>query len=269
MIGIIGAGVVGKATGESIRINSNKKVIYWDLVNDCAFDEFVNKCEVIMICTPSLQLGLNETIVNNLTTDYAFKINAINNNVVIIQKSTCLPGTADYITKNIDNPYYVMPEFLRQNTALKDSIKPNKIVVGIKHGPYINNKHIIDLLRDKNIKCTVHILSYYEAECAKIIANTLLATLISFWNEMYTILNINNKVSIAVCDDKYLKSCLRAFGKAYGGACLPKDTNALRRFLSENDKHSKILNATIVVNEFMRHEYGEQTILLSDMEDNL
>jgi UDP-glucose 6-dehydrogenase len=259
MYGIIGKGVVGKAIGNTL----NDNVLYWDLENDYTFEEFVSKCHTIIICVPSLQIGAGETIEKNLTMKYALRISKISERVAIVQKSTCLPGTADYIVSKIKNPYYVAPEFLSQKTAYEDALNPERIVVGShKYVPIVSS--VFDLVtigaRPDTTDTMIYRVTCYEAECIKLVANSLMATLISFWNDMYMTLGIDQCVAEAVCNCKDLRSCYRVFGKAFGGACLPKDTMALF-----GATKSKMLEAVINVNLGMKDKYGEQTLSMKEL----
>ena len=194
----------------------------------------------------------------------------------VVVKSTVLPGTTDgpvhrtlagsaNIPVNLVN-VAANPEFLRQGAAVEDFMNPDRIVVGAK-----------------NSKITARVMSLYSkidapkivttaasAELIKYATNALLATSISFSNEIANICECTedadiNSVMEGLHADKRLSSSrngrieragivtyLRA-GCGFGGSCLPKDVRALAQYAQNNDVSNKILRAAIETNETRVH----------------
>ena len=181
---------------------------------------------------------------------------------IIIDKSTVPVGTADKIKahmgkilkeRNMDVPFYVAsnPEFLKEGSALDDCMRPERIIVGTDsdeveekvrelYEPFSRN-------RDK-----VMIMDVRSAEFTKYAANCLLATKISFMNEMSNLaerLGVDiEQVRRGIGSDSRIGYQFIYPGCGYGGSCFPKDVQALERSASEVGFEAKILKAVESVN---------------------
>jgi UDPglucose 6-dehydrogenase/GDP-mannose 6-dehydrogenase len=191
---------------------------------------------------------------------------------VVIVKSTVIPGTTQNVVREcLENAsgmktgefgLVMNPEFLREGSAVTDFMEMDRIVVGEwdkKSGDTIAKLYT-------KFNCPIFRTSLRNAELIKYISNTLLATLISFSNEVASMCEAmpdadSNEVMEGLCLDHRLSpvvngqriqpgilSYLRA-GIGYGGSCLPKDTSALLNFAQSINLKMPLLNAVMEINE--------------------
>ena len=148
------------------------------------------------------------------------------------------------------------PEFLREGKCWDDFIQPDRIVCGVQ------DERAAGVLKDlyHSFNAPIHIVSLNTAEFVKYLSNTLLASMISFSNEMSMIAdaigNINIKQAFQVLhEDKRLNgpgiTIYILPGCGYGGYCLPKDTQALAAKAKQYGIVPRILDGVITVNEGM------------------
>jgi UDPglucose 6-dehydrogenase len=181
---------------------------------------------------------------------------------IVINKSTVPVGTADRVKEkirsvlaerkaDIDFDVVSNPEFLKEGDAVNDFMKPERIVIGV------DNPRTKELLRflyspfnrssDRFIAMDVR-----SAELTKYAANAMLATKISFMNE---IANIAERVGAdveavrkGIGSDSRIGFSFIYPGVGYGGSCFPKDVRALERTAHQHGYHSRILQAVEAVN---------------------
>ena len=181
---------------------------------------------------------------------------------VIIDKSTVPIGTADKVSavvteslqsrkEKIDYDVVSNPEFLKEGAALDDFMKPDRIVIGT------DNIRTAELLKalyapfNRNHERLV-IMDIRSAELTKYAANAMLATKISFMNELSNIAERTGadieKVRIGIGSDPRIGYHFIYPGAGYGGSCFPKDVNALARTAEEYDYTPELLNSVENVN---------------------
>ncbi|MGN2275041.1 UDP-glucose dehydrogenase family protein [Priestia megaterium] len=181
----------------------------------------------------------------------------ITNNVIVVTKSTVPVGTNKYIKdlilthliKGLEVEIISNPEFLREGSAIKDTLHGDRIVVGYENE---NAACIIEELY-KPLGIPIFKTDIYSAEMIKYASNTFLATKISFINE---IANICDKVGANIEDvatgmklDKRIGSDFLSAGIGYGGSCFPKDNNALIKIAEDVRYNLEIVKSTSRVNE--------------------
>ena len=291
-VSIIGSGVVGKATGLSLLVNGHD-VLFYDingafrkgLPSNCestkSWEKAFNHGEVLIICvpTPSGPGGMcNLTIFEEIMETFGNSQQSVYMAKTLVQKSTCPPGTAaraiSRLMTSYDLPresfgYMVCPEFLNAGSPLQDAIAPRKVIIGVN--PNEDEAHNAAIKLFSWIPPHQrHFMSYAEAEFAKYVNNLFHALLISMWNELLLVgqrftttkglpeIDLD-KIAKLTALEPGLESIYRVFGKAWGGACLPKDTRAFRAFAGRLGMSTPITNALISVNETMKAEHGERT----------
>lgn len=180
----------------------------------------------------------------------------INNDVIVVTKSTVPVGTNEYIKevilKNLKENYSIEvvsnPEFLREGSAIYDTFNGDRIVIGS------NSKKAGDIVEDiyKPFKLPIIRTDIRSAEMIKYASNAFLATKISFINE---IANICEKVGANIEDvaygmglDNRIGSQFLNAGIGYGGSCFPKDTRALVQIAGDVQHKFELLEAVINVN---------------------
>jgi UDPglucose 6-dehydrogenase len=182
---------------------------------------------------------------------------------VVVDKSTVPVGTADKVRaaiaeelqkRNADLPFAVVsnPEFLKEGAAIEDFMKPDRIVVGS------NDARATDLMRQlyapfqRNHERLI-IMDVKSAELTKYAANAMLATRISFMNELA---NLAEKLGAdielvrqGIGSDPRIGYHFLYPGCGYGGSCFPKDVQALERTAREAGQELKVLQAVEAANE--------------------
>jgi UDPglucose 6-dehydrogenase len=174
---------------------------------------------------------------------------------VLIMKSTVPAGTGESIRRDMPSLSYVScPEFLKEGTAVKDFMNPDRVVVGADAGDE-GSADAVEALY-KPLGGQILRTDVASAEMIKLASNAFLATKISFINE---IANVCEEVGADVgevakgmgLDERIGTSFLRA-GIGYGGSCFPKDVSALKMLAGNTGYHFQLLTSVIEVNELQK-----------------
>ncbi len=186
----------------------------------------------------------------------------LNGYKVVVDKSTVPVGTVDLVKEtikselkrrelNYDFDVVSNPEFLKEGMAIEDFMKPDRIIVGAdseKAKNIMNDLYSSFTFRSNRII----FMNIRSAELTKYTANAMLATKISFMNE---IANLCEKVGanvedirIGIGSDSRIGYKFLYPGVGYGGSCFPKDIKALIKISQENNSSSQILEAVENVN---------------------
>src|SRR5688572_2681764 len=183
---------------------------------------------------------------------------AMNGYKVVVNKSTVPVGTAAKVRKTIAaetrHPFSVVsnPEFLKQGAAIDDFMKPDRVVIGAE------DVRAAELMRELYAPFTrtgapIMLMDCASAELCKYAANAMLATRISFMNEVANVCDAMgadvDQVRRAVAADKRIGPSFLFPGVGYGGSCFPKDVKAMLRFAASSDYEFQILRAVESVNE--------------------
>ena len=174
---------------------------------------------------------------------------------VLIMKSTVPAGTGESIRRDVPSLSYVScPEFLKEGTAVKDFMNPDRVVVGSDAG----DEAAADVVERLYQPLGGQILrtDVASAEMIKLASNAFLATKISFINE---IANVCEEVGADVgqvargmgLDERIGPRFLQA-GIGYGGSCFPKDVQALKQLAGNTGYHFQLLTSVIEVNELQK-----------------
>ena len=230
-----------------------------------------NEADLIFIC-----VGTPEKEDGSADLKYVFGcVNDITNSVgsdhecVVVVKSTVPVGTTDRIreiirgvTQNTTKIHVAFnPEFLKEGYAVNDCTKPDRVVLGLENSDdYItfeyNTLHklyedIMKVPKDKIIDTDVR-----SAEMVKYASNAMLATRISFMNEIANLCEAvgANADDVSKCvglDSRIGPKFLKA-GCGYGGSCFPKDVKALMKTAEDNNHYLLIVGAVDAVNEMQK-----------------
>lgn len=194
--------------------------------------------------------------------------------LVVVDKSTVPIGTADKVKATIEQaqqkrgvniPFWVVsnPEFLKEGAAVEDFMKPDRVVVGadaeepmekmrILYAPFLHN-------RDRFIGMDIR-----SAEMTKYAANAMLATKISFMNEIANICERVgadvNQVRIGIGSDNRIGYSFIYPGAGYGGSCFPKDVKALKKIAEEVGYKAQLINAVEEVNNAQKLVIAQKII---------
>jgi UDPglucose 6-dehydrogenase len=197
---------------------------------------------------------------------------------VIVDKSTVPVGTADRVANavrgelsergaNVEFSVVSNPEFLKEGAAVEDFMRPDRIVIG--HDESHGGQRARDMMKllyapfNRNHERT-YWMDVRSAEFTKYAANAMLATRISFMNELA---NLADQVGADIeavrhgigSDPRIGHSFLYA-GAGYGGSCFPKDVQALERTARQYDQELLILRAVEAVNDRQKRVLGQKVV---------
>ncbi len=194
--------------------------------------------------------------------------------LIVVDKSTVPVGTADKVKETIQKEldkrgenieFYVVsnPEFLKEGKAIQDFMKPDRIVIGA------DNQYAFDKMKtlyssffmqnDRFITMDIR-----SAEMTKYAANAMLATKISFMNEIANICERVgadvNKVRLGIGSDSRIGYSFIYPGCGYGGSCFPKDVLALNRLAKEVGYNAELIQSVDNVNNRQKYVIAEKVI---------
>jgi UDPglucose 6-dehydrogenase len=177
---------------------------------------------------------------------------------IIVIKSTVPVGTNDFVKNLIEEQCGFIvkmvsnPEFLRQGSAIEDTMKADRIIIGSESAEAAGK--VRDMYQPLNVPEIL--TSTRSAEMIKYASNAFLATKISYINEMA---NLCEAVGADVTDvargmgkDKRIGEAFLNAGIGYGGSCFPKDVKALLHTAGLNGVEFPLLKETIAINEYQR-----------------
>jgi UDPglucose 6-dehydrogenase len=185
------------------------------------------------------------------------------NRLIVVDKSTVPVGTADKVkatiqkaldARGVEIPFDVVsnPEFLKEGAAINDFMKPDRVVIGAE------SDYAIEKMKQLYAPfCMSHerfiAMDIRSAEMTKYAANAMLATKISFMNEIANICEKvgadANMVRIGIGSDARIGYSFIYPGCGYGGSCFPKDVKALKKIAEEHNYHAKLITSVEEVND--------------------
>lgn len=223
--------------------------------------EGVEKSDIIFIAvgTPEGEDGSADlSYVLQAARDIAKHMNGYK---IIVNKSTVPVGTAEKVKKEIEkitaHPFDVVsnPEFLKEGAAVQDFLKPDRIVIGTNsekaknimidlYSPFVRKRERIILMDN------------VSAELTKYAANSMLATRISFMNDLANLAEKVGadieKVRVGIGTDSRIGLAFLFPGVGYGGSCFPKDVKAILKTGEEHGHSLSIIEAVEKVNKEQR-----------------
>ena len=192
---------------------------------------------------------------------------------VVVDKSTVPVGTADAVqaavaeelrARGVDTPFSVVsnPEFLKEGAAIDDFMKPDRIVVGCADEQAALNMRAVYAPFQRNHDRLI-VMDIRSAELTKYAANAMLATRISFMNELA---NLAEKLGAdiesvrkGIGSDPRIGYDFLYAGAGYGGSCFPKDVKAVIKTARVNAGIDlKVLNAVEAANDAQKHVLAEK-----------
>lgn len=276
-LSIVGAGVVGQATGIGLSIRGYE-VIFYDVDKEklAALKEkgyrvsgeislAVNDVDLIFICvpTPTVNGEMDLSFLRNVVMNIGKTLSDVRGYKVVVVRSTVLPSTTrckvvpllekySGLKAGKDFGVCMNPEFLRERCALEDFLNPSRIVIGEL------DKRSGDALEEVYSVFSAPLIrtDLDTAEMIKYVSNLFLATKISFFNEMFLVcqkLGIDaNVVGKAVSLDPRIGEYGVYGGSPFDGKCLPKDLEAFLGFVKSLKLNPELLDAVYSINEKMR-----------------
>jgi UDPglucose 6-dehydrogenase len=196
----------------------------------------------------------------------------INDYTIVVDKSTVPVGTADKVRDAIKDelskratkvPFDVVsnPEFLKEGAAVDDFMRPDRVIIGT------DSEAVRKVMRDIYLPFMRNherllFMGVRDAEMSKYAGNAMLATKISFMNEIANLcerlgVDVEN-VRQGIGSDSRIGYSFIYPGAGYGGSCFPKDVKALIRMAKDHDFEPKVLNAVEARNEAQKHVLFEK-----------
>ncbi len=194
--------------------------------------------------------------------------------MVIVDKSTVPVGTAakvreiiheELTARNSQIPFDVVsnPEFLKEGAAIEDFMRPDRVIVGADSPRALEKIKELYEPFTKNHERLIA-MDVRSAEMTKYAANAMLATKISFMNEIANICERVgadvNKVRVGIGSDSRIGYSFIYPGCGFGGSCFPKDIRALERLALENGYTPELLRAVQAVNEGQKKVLAQKVI---------
>lgn len=279
-ISIIGSGWVGTAIGKGFT-EMGYEAIFYDIVdkNLPNFTKDINyaieNSDVSFICvpTPTTTDGIDLSYVKEASKNIGKALANKDDYHLVVVKSTVVPTTTEKVVISLLEKYSgkkvgdfgvcMNPEFLteiseswsKDEGTKKDFFTEDRIVIGEC------DKKSGDVLEElyEPLNKPIFRTDLRTAETIKYASNCMLATKISYWNEISLIckeLGIDSQIIADVVGlDPRIGKYGTVHGKAFGGKCLPKDLKAFVSFAEEHHK-AKLLEAVDGINEEMRKKYG-------------
>ena len=239
---------------EIVRRNAQEKRLEFTTSLKAA----VERGKVIFLCLPTPQSDDGSADLTRVLAVVDQVAMYTNEYKVLVSKSTVPVGTVDRIRQIMKKKgkqevdVVSNPEFLKEGSAIEDSLKPDRIVIGSK------SKRAISVLMDVYAPFVrtgnpIMVMDERSAEMTKYAANSFLATKISFMNELANLCDKSGAdiewVRKGMGSDPRIGQRFLFAGVGYGGSCFPKDVKALVKTAQEHEYEFKILRAVDEVNE--------------------
>ena len=214
----------------------------------------------IAVGTPTTKMGDADL---STVLDVAEKIGKnLEGYTVVATKSTVPAGTNKKVQRILEETkhqgaeldYASVPEFLREGSAISDTINPDRVVIGTE------SKRAQEVLMKlhKSINAPLVLTNFETAELIKYAANSFLALKISYANAIAKLSELIHADALQVLEgigmDKRIGSLFLSPGPGYGGSCFPKDVRALISIAKDNDYAFSLLEEVQVINQQARRD---------------
>lgn len=243
IVGVVGYGAVGVATAEVMRRLGHEVAVgdanpgRFEAARSEGYRALGDDAEpdVVFICVPEAH------VLDALLSVPLGAITAI--------RSTVPPGTTDEMSARFGRQMAHVPAFLREVTALWDTINPPFTLIGCRSRE--NGQRLAELFAP--LLAPVQIVTPPTSEMVKLVLNAYLHTLVSFWNEVHLLSNLVGVEShvigkLCALDERVALYGATLHGKPAGGHCLPKDLVQLITYAEENGYAPDLLRAVQQMN---------------------
>ena len=258
-IGIIGIGFVGSAMAEVF--GEKYELILYDKYkeNFNKFPEKLTEAEIIFVCVPTPMMPSGEIDYSAIydSLDILKKVTQ-NKKLLVVIKSTVVPGTTKSLAKKYPFNFVFNPEFLREKTAIKDIKNTDRIVLGVSSDE--DYRKLLSVYNPIFPNAKYIKVNTKTAEMIKYASNVMLAGQITLANEIYQICKVSsidyNKVKETILLDNRIAKNIEVPGPdgelGFGGKCFPKDLNALIYLAREKKYRPYLLEEIWRLNEKIR-----------------
>jgi UDPglucose 6-dehydrogenase len=220
-------------------------------------DEVFEAARIAFVCVPTPSAYTGESDLSAVWS-VVDELPELSERAILVMKSTVPVGTGEKVRTELDRRglahvgYVSNPEFLAEGTALRDFMRPDRIVVGAfdeADGDAVSALYAP--IEAPNVRADVA-----SAEMVKLASNAFLATKISFINEIANVCEETGADVGVVAEgmglDRRIGQLFLRPGIGYSGSCLPKDVSALKQLAGNSGYHFQLLTAVIEVNELQK-----------------
>lgn len=246
-IGIIGYGIVGKATEFGLKRGHSVFVFDKYAFTPNSIQKVLD-CSIIFICVPTPMKVSGEIDLSAIEDTLDTIAISTNDNKILVIKSTAVSGTTEKYAKKYPQFKFVFnPEFLTEKNANEDFVESTRIILGVDDEEVGNV--LEDVYKRADFCCPIIKVDFKTAEMIKYACNVFLASQISIANELYEIckhcgIDYEDIKEAAVFDDR-IGTNISVPGpdgqRGFGGKCFPKDLNALIYLAKENGYKAYLL----------------------------
>ncbi|NMC36457.1 UDP-glucose/GDP-mannose dehydrogenase family protein [Candidatus Beckwithbacteria bacterium] len=220
-----------------------------------SYQEALDNCQIVFICVGTPQSDSGKVDLRYVETAVESIAKALKQPTTIVLKSTVPPGIHKHLTKILDQHTKVAyefasaPEFLREGSAITDTVHPSRIVIGVA-----SQKAKDDLLDiHKSLPGERIVTDVVSAQMIKYAANSLLATKISFVNGIARICDLLGAdvtdVMKGVGTDPRIGNQFLSPGLGFGGSCFPKDIKGLYYLAKDAGYDFELLKTVDQIND--------------------
>ena len=265
-IGIIGLGFVGGAMLKSFNLKNIETYCYDKFKNNGIGQiEELTVCDIIFLCLPTLYDNNKNEYNKDAINEVCQFLNDKNFKGIVVLKSTVEPETNNLLSNKYKNLKLIHnPEFLTARTAFEDLHNQSHIVIG--KGINCNNGEdeiVKDFYKRHYSHAEISMCTSTESESMKIMCNSFYASKIMLFNEYYLLCKKNNtdfnKIKELMLKNNWINEMHTTIpgpdGElGYGGACFPKDTNALCQYMKKHNINCSVLQAVIEERNTLRND---------------
>jgi UDPglucose 6-dehydrogenase len=275
-VGLIGAGFVGGALKKSFELKGQKVLVY-DKFKGIGNIESILNTDVVFLCLPTPYVEGHGFNISALQENLSFLSNSRDpyrryQGLVVI-KSTVEPGTTKLLSESYHLNICHNPEFLTARTAFEDFDSQKHIVIGHHRlvatqdskgisTQYQSTDILSELYKDLYPEAEISICNSEESEAMKLFCNNFYAIKVQVFNEFYLLCQRIGAdyptVKSMMLKNGWINPMHTTIGLdgqlSYGGACFPKDTNALNHFMKRMGTPNSIIDSCISERNKMRKD---------------
>lgn len=238
-----------------------KNSVWGRLRFSTSLSDSVKGTDVIIVAVGTPQAESGEADLSNINSVISEIISSLRGSATVVIKSTVPAGTCDKIAErfNSESDWVVdvvsNPEFLKEGSAILDFMKPDRVVIGVE------SDRALAVMNSLYSKFNIVSMSRKSAELTKYAANAMLATRISFMNEIANLCEVSGvnveDVRLGIGSDPRIGDKFLNPGIGFGGSCFPKDTKALAATGAKFGLKMKLVESVIEVNEDQKHKVSK------------
>ncbi len=272
MIGIIGLGFVGGAMFKSFS-EKGVSIVGYDKYKNGGMGslESVLNCDIVFLCLPTLFNEELKEYNKGPINEVCLELEKNKYRGVVVVKSTVEPETINKFSKKYNLKLCHNPEFLTARTAYEDFHNQKHIVLGSGLNTTIEDMDSVkEFYKMYYPEASISVCTSLESESMKIMCNSFYASKVMLFNEYYLLCSKNGAnydvIKSLMLKNNWINSMHTSVpgpdGKlGYGGACFPKDTQALCEYMKSYNSPSKVLESVINEKDIVRDLHTNKKVV--------